>query len=158
MLTTQGVFCHAQTQRLQSRIDLQVRPRDRTVCVGQRRVGGVRTGLRWRVKLERQNTGWAGVGERLGETREKEGGETETAHETETHYNGRYDWAEMKHKDRPGCITKQAEMARARAEAWPTQRKPPADRGSDVKLRELAGGHRGCDYFGHTLHVVLGTV
>jgi hypothetical protein len=31
MLTTQGVFCHAQTQRLQGRIDLQVRPRDQAV-------------------------------------------------------------------------------------------------------------------------------
>lgn len=38
MLTTQGVFCHAQTQRLQSGIDLQVRPRDRAVWVGERRV------------------------------------------------------------------------------------------------------------------------
>ena len=28
MLTAQGVFCHVQTQRLQSGIDLQVRPRD----------------------------------------------------------------------------------------------------------------------------------
>lgn len=29
-----------------------------------------------------------------------------------------------------------------------------ADRGSDVKLRELPGDHIGCGYFGHTLHTV----
>lgn len=43
MLTTQGVFCHAQTQRLQGGIDLQVRPRDRAVWEGERRTEVVRT-------------------------------------------------------------------------------------------------------------------
>lgn len=59
----------------------------------------------------------------------------------------------MKDRDRPGCITKQVEVARA--EAWPTNRKP------DCRQRnvELPGGHTGCDYFGHILYVVfLGTV
>lgn len=33
-----------------------------------------------------------------------------------------------------------------------------ADRGSDVKLRELPGDHTGYDYFEHTRHTLLGIV
>lgn len=84
MLTTQGVFCHAQTQRLQSGIDLQVRPRDRAVWVGKKRVEAVRTRLGWRVKLGRQRTRWAGIEGRLRGMSGK-GREGETEHKRHAH-------------------------------------------------------------------------
>lgn len=62
MLTTQGVFCHAQTQRLQGGIDLQVRPRYRAVWMGEKRMVVVRRGP---IRMERRKeweTEIAGMG------------------------------------------------------------------------------------------------
>lgn len=96
MLTTQGVFCHAQTQRLQIGIDLQVRPRDRAVWVGESG-GGEQdwTGVNSRARKTKNRMGRHG---REAE-RDEEGGkgrDRNRARETCTHSGRRCDWAEMK--------------------------------------------------------------
>lgn len=115
MLTTQGVFCHAQTQRLQSGIDLQIRPRDRTVC-GTKQSGRVKdwTGVDSRARKAKDRMGWHWEKDRRYK-REREG-ERETEHLRQAHTRTE---GVVMDRDRRGCVTQQAEVARA--EACPTE-------------------------------------
>lgn len=74
----------------------------------------MRTELRWEAEPRRQRTGWAGMGEGLTPIRGKGGRERvardrKIVRETWHTPDGKYDRAEMKDPDGPGCVMAQAE-------------------------------------------------
>lgn len=76
--------------------------------------------------------------------------EMETAEcETCAHSDGRYGWAEMKDRERPGCVTKQADD---KDRGLVTQRKP------DLQTKEAMKSRGSCLEATSSLHVPSGTV